>query len=217
MVNNETLSHNCIKRLPLYLSYLKTINYDGETLVSTQSIANALGINVEVAKKDIAAVSSEKGMPRKGRNIVILVKDLEKFLGIGSIINAVLIGTGHLGKALLNYNGFTEYGLNIVAAFDKDPRCREIDVCGVNVYDMNLLDSIVKDKKVDIGIITVNSNNAQIVADKLVEAGIKAIWNFAPVNLTVSSKVVVQNVNMASSLAILSHQLYLKNINKGEN
>ncbi|MEG0529355.1 MAG: redox-sensing transcriptional repressor Rex [Bacilli bacterium] len=212
MEKKDLLSHNCITRLPLYLNYLKSLDYDDLTLVSTQSIATGLNINAEVVKKDIAAISSEKGMPRKGRSVVLLVKDLEKFLGAGCQINAVLIGTGHLGKALLNYDGFSEYGLNIIAAFDSDPRCREIDVCGINVYSMSLLDNIIKDKHAEIGIITVPSHAAQSVAEKLVQAGIKAIWNFAPINLNLDPSIIVANVNMASSLAVLSHQLYLNNL-----
>ena len=138
-----------------------------------------------------------------------LIKDIEIVLGLNNDYCAVLIGVGSLGTALLNYGGFTNYGLKIIAAFDNKVELINKEVNGIKVYDINYLKDYIANENVHIGIITVPRDYAQDVANLLVEAGIEAIWNFAPVSLVVKEGVIVSNMDMAQSLATLSHKLYL--------
>lgn len=193
------------------MHYLKSLNLDENEVISSKQISDALSINIEVVKKDIASISSEKGTPRIGRKISILINDLENFLGVDVETKAILIGVGHLGRAFLNFNGFMEYGLKIVAGFDVDPQLYEIDINGIPIYDMSKMKDFIRNNNVEIAILTLPTKFAQETFNELVRDGIKGVWNFAPLRLQNDSKVIIQNVNMASSLAILSHQLHIKN------
>ena len=202
------LSNNLINRLPQYLTYLKEL--DKDSYVSALEVANSLNLNFELVKKDFQKISSKRGVPNKGRKINDLIKDIEIVLGLNNDYCAVLIGVGSLGTALLNYGGFTNYGLKIIAAFDNKVELFNKEVNGIKVYDINYLKDYIANENVHIGIITVPRDYAQDVANLLVESGIEAIWNFAPVSLVVKEGVIVSNMDMAQSLATLSHKLYLK-------
>ena len=161
-------------------------------------------LNDVQVRKDLASVSSS-GKPKVGYNVKDLIAELEAFLGYNDIDNAVIVGAGSLGKALLNYSGFKAYGLNIIAAFDL---CEEpTEFQGKTVFPIAQLGSFCRKVNVHIGIITVPASSAQEICDLLVESGIRAIWNFAPVHLVVPDGILVQNENMASSLALLSNHL----------
>ena len=121
--------------------------------------------------------------------------------------NAIIIGAGNLATALTGYPGFQIHGLNFVAAFDSDKKKIGTNLHGVPVFSMNTLSEQVKNLEATIAVLTVPSKFAQETADKVVQAGIKAIWNFAPVHLEVPSNILVQNENMATSLAVLSMHL----------
>ena len=165
-------------------------------------------------RKDLAVISSHEGIPRLGRKIDTLILDLEKFLGYDDTNSAVLVGVGHLGRALLSYKGFENYGLNILTAFDVNPAVVGTEIATKKVFNIDKIESLVPRLNAHIGIITVPEEQAQIVCDLLVKSGIKAIWNFAPIHLKVPHSIIVQNVNMASSLAVLSHQLKEKELTK---
>ena len=135
-----------------------------------------------------------------------LIEDIEQFLGYDNTTDAVLIGAGKLGQALLGYGGFEDYGLNILAAFDAHPK-RETTDEGKPIYHISELAKFCKTHKVLMGIITTPAEAAQEVADQLIAGGIKAIWNFAPTHLDVPANILVQNENMATSLAVLSVHL----------
>ena len=156
-------------------------------------------------RKDLAMVS-DGGRPKIGYLREALIEDIEQFLGYDNTTDAVLIGAGKLGQALMAYTGFDDYGLNIMAAFDRNPLINKTDD-GKAVYPMTKLEKFCRTHKVLMGIITVPSDNAQEVADQLIACGIKAIWNFAPIHLDVPDNILVQNENMATSLAVLSVHL----------
>ena len=149
---------------------------------------------------------SDGGRPKIGYNREALIDDIEQFLGYDNTTDAVLIGAGKLGQALLGYIGFEKYGLNILAAFDSNPELKQTDE-GKPIYHISELESFCKMNKVLMGIITVPAPYAQEVAEQLVANGIKAIWNFAPTHLEVPSHILVQSENMATSLAVLSMHL----------
>ena len=156
-------------------------------------------------RKDLAMVS-DGGRPKIGYLREALIEDIEQFLGYDNTTDAVLIGAGKLGRALLDYKGFEEYGLNILAAFDVAP-AMEITDCGKPIYELSRLEAFCQKNRVLMGIITVPGEHAQDVADRLVGCGIKAIWNFAPTLLEVPPHILVQYENMATSLAVLSMHL----------
>lgn len=188
----------------MYLSYIKGLPEDAPKNISATTIAEALQLNDVQVRKDLASVSSS-GKPKVGYNVKDLIAELEAFLGYNDIDNAVIVGAGSLGKALLNYSGFKAYGLNIIAAFDL---CEEpTEFQGKTVFPIAQLESFCRKVNIHIGIITVPASSAQEICDLLVNSGIRAIWTFAPVHLVVPDGILVQNENMASSLALLSNHL----------
>ena len=198
------ISIHTLQRLPMYLSYIQGLPEDAPKNISATTIAEALQLNDVQVRKDLASVSSS-GKPKVGYNVKDLIAELEAFLGYNDIDNAVIVGAGSLGKALLNYSGIKAYGLNIIAAFDL---CEEpTEFQGKTVFPIAQLGSFCRKVNVHIGIITVPASSAQEICDLLVESGIRAIWNFAPVHLVVPDGILVQNENMASSLALLSNHL----------
>ena len=149
---------------------------------------------------------SDGGRPKIGYLRERLIEDIEQFLGYDNTTDAVLIGAGKLGQALLGYSGFEAYGLNILAAFDVNPTAEKTDD-GKPIYPISQLEGFCRANKVLMGIITVPVSQAQSVCDQLIACGIKAVWNFAPTHLDVPVNILVQNENMATSLAVLSMHL----------
>ncbi len=204
MIKKE-ISKSVLKRLPGYVSYLKSMPDTGSPYISATALANALGMGEVQVRKDLAMVS-DGGRPKIGYLRESLIEDIEQFLGYDNTTDAVMIGAGKLGQALLDYVGFDEYGLNILAAFDVAPKEDTTDE-GKPILHMDKLESFCKSHKVLMGIITVPAQHAQAVCDRLIACGIKAVWNFAPVHLDVPANILVQNENMATSLAVLSMHL----------
>lgn len=209
-MNNKYASKNTLNRLPFYMEYLKSIKSEGEIYISSTSIAKKLKLNDVQVRKDLALVSSSGGKPKVGYEIDELILDIETFLGFKNNNKAVLIGVGSLGRALLNYTGFENYGLSIVKAFDVSLQKIGKRVNGIEILSLDDISKFCKDNNIHIGIITVPHEQAQEVCDVLVSSGVKAIWNFAPTKLSVPEDILIQNENMASSLAVLSRHLNLK-------
>lgn len=203
-MERKEISKSVLKRLPGYLAYLKSIPEGGSAYISATSLANALGMGEVQVRKDLAMVC-DGGRPKIGYPKAVLIDDIEQFLGYDNTTDAVLIGAGKLGQALLGYSGFDAYGLNILAAFDVAPAAEA--ECGKPIYHIDQLESFCRTHKVLMGIITVPGEHAQSVCDQLIECGIKAIWTFAPTHLEVPSNILVQHENMATSLALLSMHL----------
>ena len=204
-MENKKISKSVLKRLPGYLSYLKSMPEGSSPHISATALANALGMGEVQVRKDLAMVS-DGGRPKIGYLREALIDDIEQFWGYDNTTDAVLIGAGKLGQALMAYKGFDEYGLNILAAFDVRPKMERTDE-GKPVYHVSELAKFCRTHKVLMGIITVPAEGAQEVANQLIAGGIKAIWNFAPTHLDVPSNILVQNENMATSLAVLSVHL----------
>lgn len=197
-----------LSRLPQYLRILKKLKIEEKVEnISSTTIAEILKLNSIQVRKDLALVSHQEGRPGIGFNVNDLIKDLEDVLGLENVTDAILVGAGRLGQALLNYSGF-EGNFNIIMAFDNDAsKCNN-----KNIFHINDIKGKIKGKNIKIGIITVQRVSAQEVCDILVKTGIKAIWNFAPVNLDVPEDVVVKNEDLSASLMILSKKLHERNI-----
>lgn len=204
-MEEKKISKSVLKRLPGYLTYLKSMPEDSPSHISATALASALGMGEVQVRKDLAIVS-DGGRPKIGYPRETLITDIEQFLGYNNTTDAVLIGAGKLGQALMGYSGFSDYGLNIQAAFDINPPMDKTED-GQPIYHISKLEHFCKVHKVLMGIITVPAPFAQEVANTLVAGGVKAIWNFAPVHLDVPKNILVQNENMATSLAVLSVHL----------
>ena len=205
MERDVKVSKAVLKRLPGYLAYLKSMPDSAPANISATALANALDMGEVQVRKDLAIVS-DGGRPKVGYQREALIDDIEQFLGYDNTTDAVLIGAGKLGLALMAYSGFDAYGLNIQAAFDVSPAMEKTED-GQPIYHISKLTHYCKLHKVLMGIITVPAAAAQEVADQLIAVGVKAIWNFAPTHLDVPPNILVQNENMATSLAVLSVHL----------
>ncbi len=204
-MERKTISKSVLKRLPVYLAYLKSLPEGSATYISATALANALGMGEVQVRKDLAQVS-DGGRPKIGYFRESLIEDINQFLGYDNTTDAILVGAGKLGQALLGYSGFEAYGLNILAAFDVSPTTDKTED-GKPIISMEELESFCRTNKILMGIITVPAAYAQDVCNKLIACGIKAVWNFAPVHLDVPENILVQNENMATSLAVLSMHL----------
>lgn len=203
-MEQKEISKAVLKRLPGYLAYLKSLPEHESPYISATTLANALNMGEVLVRKDLAMVSSG-GRPKIGYLRESLIEDISQFLGYDNTTEAILVGAGKLGQALLGYNGFGTYGLNICAAFDEKPVSNRLE--GKAVYSMDKMEHFCAANKVLMGIITVPAEYAQKVCDQMIACGIKAIWNFAPTHLDVPAHILVQNENMATSLAVLSMHL----------
>lgn len=193
-------------RLPTYLDFLTGLDISEYENISATVIAKSLGLGEVQVRKDLNAVSGA-GRPKLGYRTDELIKRLTEVLGRNSIKKAVLIGAGKLGNALLEYNGFAEYGLQISAAFDIDEGKSGVTESGKTVYPLGSLTEYCRKEQIKIGIVTVPASFAQEICDILVECGIEAIWNFAPCQISVPEGILLQQENLALSLAHLKLQM----------
>jgi redox-sensing transcriptional repressor len=198
-----------IKRLPLYLRLLRKMKTDGEEYASGTVVARELGLDPIVVRKDLA-ITGAVGRPRLGFPMDEIISAIEDFLGWSNTSDAILVGVGSLGRALLGYTGFEQHGMRIVAAFDSNPDIIGTQVHGRTILDVKQLPEMAKEMHVQIGVLTVTASVAQQVADAMIEGGIRAIWNFTPTTLDVPENVILQREELASSLAVLSHRLLVE-------
>lgn len=192
-----------IRRLPQYLSLLRQMRSVGRPNVSSAHLACDMGLEAIVVRKDLGITGIE-GRPRIGYEVDALIKAIEEFLGWNDTSSAFLVGAGHLGSALLGYGGFADHGLDIVAAFDTDPGRVGTMVHGKAVFGMDRLAELRARMQVHLGILCVPASAAQAVAELMVDAGIRGIWNFTPVKLKTPDDVVTHQEDLASGLAVLS-------------
>ena len=205
--SDKTISLATLQRMPGYLRYLKKREADGAEYISSVGLAEAMQENPAVVKKDLSMAVVSEGKPKVGYYIPDLIRDIESFMGYDKEKEAVLVGAGKLGQALLGYGGFEKYGLSIVAGFDTDPELVGKEIHGKKILPAERLFSTIKRLDIKIAVLTLPASEAQRVADALVETGIRAIWNFCPVSLNLPDNVAVKNENMAASLAVLSAKL----------
>lgn len=198
------VSKKLLNRLPGYLNHLKALPKESEN-VSAAAIARSLGLGEVQVRKDLAKISNT-GRRRTGRCREQLILDIEKYLDYAADTGTILVGVGKLGAALLDYDGFDEAGLNVMAGFDLQPTREQTDG-GKAIYPMTRMETFCRRYQVRIGIIAVPAEAAQEVCDSLIACGVEAIWNFAPVRLRVPEYVIVKNENLALSLTTLRVEL----------
>ena len=192
-------------RVPHYLKFLKELPDEGFEYISATHIARELELGEVQVRKDLNAISGA-GKPKLGYITEELIQKLEDCLGCNKVTSAVLVGAGKLGKALLDYDGFQQFGVNIIAAFDSNETV--ISLSGkVEILPINQFERFCKEHNIKLGIITVGEGSAQTVCNQMVSSGIEAIWNFAPCKLKIPKGILLQNENLALSLAHLNNQL----------
>jgi redox-sensing transcriptional repressor len=192
-----------VRRLPSYLHIIRQAQRNGDYYISGTVIANELNLEPIQVRKDLA-ITGIIGKPKKGYPVEALVVAIEHYLGWDESHEAVLVGAGNLGSALMGYQEFQLHGLHVIAAFDTDPAKVGSKVHGVDVLAMDSLEENIKLLKAEIAILTVPSPFAQATAEILVRAGITSIWNFTNIKLKVPDSVVVQREDLSSGYAILS-------------
>ncbi len=206
MKSGKVVNLPTVRRLPSYLYLLRPLRDAGCEFVSGTALAQQLKLDPVQVRKDLE-VTGIVGRPRVGFPVETLITTIEAYLGWHNTAEAFLVGVGSLGSALLGYEGFALHGLRIVAAFDRDPAKAGREVRGTLVLPMEKLPEMVQRLHVRIGIIAVPADQAQAVADTLVEARITGLWNFAHTVLQVPDGVIVQNEDLSVGLAVLSKRL----------
>ncbi len=191
-------------RLPRYLRYLRSLSDRNNEYISATAIAKNLSLGEVQVRKDLNAVSGA-GRPKVGYEIKNLIKSIEKALGYDNLSKAVIVGAGKLGQALLNFTGFDEYGVEILAAFDIAVKEQSQNQC--DIYPMKQFENFCKSNRIQIGVITTCESAAQEVCDQMVKSDIKAIWNFTPQKLVAPENILIKQENLALSMAYLNNQL----------
>ena len=200
------ISESTVRRLSLYLQYLEQTRDQGRTTVSSDELARRSGATSAQVRKDLSFFGSfgKRGM---GYEVPALVTRLREILGLERAYRVVLVGAGKIGGALVHYEGFRRRGFEVSAIYDRDPKKIGSRSNGLVVRDVKQLEADLKKEPTDIGIVVTPGEAAQEVADRLVRAGVKALLNFAPVQLKVPRDVEVKTVNMAQELEALSYSL----------
>ena len=195
-----------LRRLPWYLSNIKLMKEKGEQYVSSTQISKEINIDASQIAKDLSYVNIS-GRTRVGYNIDALIEVLESFLGFTNMHKAFLFGVGSLGAALLRDSGLHHFGLEIVAAFDVNPELVGKDLNGIPIFHSDDFEAKMKEYDVNIGVLTVPINIAQEITNKMVDGGIKAVWNFTPFRIRVPENNVVQNTSLYAHLAVMFNRL----------
>ncbi len=201
-----------INRLPVYARALSELASRGETVVSSQALGELLDVTPAQIRKDLSYFG-RFGKQGRGYNVTSLLSKLQEILGIDRQWRLLLVGVGRLGQAIAEYGGFGPQGFHITAAFDASPAVVGTRVGGVEVRNIEQLDSYLTTNRVDIGIVAVPAHEAQRVVDKLVKAGIRAILNYAPITAHVPRDVSIRHIDPV--LAMQSMTFYIKRAEPG--
>ncbi len=195
-----------ISRLPWYLACVSRLRAQGVEYVSSTAISKQLNVDASQIAKDLSYLNI-KGKTRIGYEVSHLEKELGDFLGFTRSHNAVVMGVGSLGRALVSDSGLSRYGLDIVAGFDTDPEVIGTEIAGVPVYDLDELAGRRQELGAEIAVIAVPVEFAAEVADRCVKAGIKALWNFTPFHIKTSPEITIQNTSLYAHLAVMYNRM----------
>ncbi len=206
-MKRTNISNNVIRRLPRYLRKLDDLASKGEERISSGELGRQMGLTPSQIRQDFSCFG-EFGQQGYGYNINSLRKEIGQILGTYHDYSAILVGPGHLGTALLENFKYIIEGYTFLGAFDIRPEIIGTEIGGYPVYDVATMGDFVKENKVDIAILTLPRDAAQKLTDVLVEAGIRAIWNFTNVELDVGdSGTLVENIHFADSMLVLTYHL----------
>lgn len=205
--NQNILPEPTIRRLPWYLSYVRMLDHMQVEYVSSTQISKELNVQSSQIAKDLSFLNI-RGKTRIGYEVKSLMTELEDFLGFNHQHDAVVIGTGSLGAALMQDRGLENYGLNIVAGFDVRSEVIGKNLGGLPVYDIGKLAEWQREHHVPIAILTVPVESAQETADLVIASGMTAIWNFTPYRIKAPENVVIANTSIYAHLAIIYNRMH---------
>lgn len=205
MKGKKDISEAVIKRLPRYYRLLQEMTETNETRVSSGSISERLGYSASQVRQDLSCFG-EFGKQGLGYDVSYLMGEIEKIIGLTRTYQMILIGYGNIGRALAGYAGFRDNGFRIQAVFDVRI-ASDSDLQGIEFYDVSQLDRYISQRHPDIAVIAVPKTSAQAVADRVIGAGIRSIWNFAPIDLACGDGIKVENINMSESLYTLCYRM----------
>lgn len=205
-MRGNKISDAVVKRLPKYFRYLSEIEAAGIERVSSSRMSVDMGLNASQIRRDLNCFGGF-GQQGYGYQVKRLRREIMNILGIGAKYNAIVIGVGNIGQALLKYKSFEQEGYKIIAVFDSDENIIGKKLDGLRVKSMRELGGYIGNNNIDIGIIAAPKRHAQKIADELVQAGVKGIWNFAPTDVQVSRGVSIVNVHLSDSLYVLSYRM----------
>ena len=206
MEKNKNISMAVIKRLPKYYRYLEELMKNDVDRISSKELGEKIGFTASQIRQDLNCFG-DFGQQGYGYNVKELYTQISSILGLDRGYEAALVGAGNIGQAVSNYSRFENLGFKITAILDANPKLIGMKIRDVEIMDIDDMESVLNENKIDIGIICVPRKNAQIVADELIKGGVRAIWNFAPVDLVVPDYVNVENVHLSESLMTLIYLL----------
>lgn len=206
MKETMVISKATIDRLPIYFRTLRLVQQEGTKIISSEELGRRIGVTPEQIRKDLASFG-EFGKKGVGYFVRELNCNIGEILGLHCKWNIAIVGLGHLGWALANYRTFSSIGFSVVAAIDIDPAKIGQHINGVEISDTKDLEEVVRSRNVHIGVITVPGPQAQEVANRLVAAGVRGIWNFAPVRLYVPDHIQLVSEDLSGGLANISYHL----------
>ncbi len=206
MVSNKKISSAVIRRLPRYYRYLGDLLSKDVIRISSRELSERMSITASQIRQDLNNFGGF-GQQGYGYNVEYLYNEIGKILGLNKDYNVVIIGAGNLGQALANYAKFEKRGFTISGIFDVNPRLIGMSIRDIEIQDIDEMEKYFKNNKVDIAILTLPKSKAISIANNLVDWGIKAIWNFAPIDLNLDKGVIVENVHLLDSLMTLSYKL----------
>lgn len=204
--NHEHVPMVVIRRLPKYYRYLGELVERKVERISSQSLADMMGISASQLRQDLNHFG-EFGQQGYGYRVEDLYREIGRIIGLEKEYNMVIVGAGNLGQALANYPNFAKRGFVLKGVFDVNPKLIGLKLRDTEIMDIDGLEKFIRENDISIGIITVPKEAAQEVADRMVKAGIKAIWNFAPVDLKVPPEVILVNEHLADRLMVISFRL----------
>ena len=205
-MEEKDISQVVISRLPRYFRYLGELKADGVERISSQDLSKLMNVTASQIRQDFNNFGGF-GQQGYGYNVEFLYDEIGKILGLDQTHNFIIIGAGNLGRALGNYMNFERRGFLFKGMFDRNPELIGMDVRGVTVLHMDELEEFIKKNAIEIAVLTIPKTSAVEVAEKIVSYGIKAIWNFAHVDLEVPEGIQVENVHLSDSLMKLSYNL----------
>jgi redox-sensing transcriptional repressor len=206
MEKHKNISMAVIKRLPKYHRYLEELMKNDVDRISSKELGEKIGFTASQIRQDLNCFG-DFGQQGYGYNVKELYSQISGILGLDRGYEAALVGAGNIGQAVSNYSRFENLGFKITAIFDANPKLIGMKIRNVEIMDIDEMSSVLGAHKIDIGIICVPRKNAQMVADELIKGGVRAIWNFAPVDLMVPEYVKVENVHLSESLLTLIYLL----------
>ena len=205
--SEKTISQAVIKRLPRYYRYLGDLLKNDVVRISSKELSRRMNVTASQIRQDLNNFGGF-GQQGYGYNVEYLYNEMGKILGLDRTNPIIIIGAGNLGQALANNQDFDSNGFKIIGLFDVNPKLIGMTVKGVEVYDIDMLEEFLKDHEVKIAALTLPKSKAPQVAAQLVELGVKALWNFAPVDLDFPDDVIVENVHLSESIMTLSYRLH---------